>query len=69
MRKEYNFKNAKRGKFFKPKKVQKTLRLDQEIIDFYKRLSEKEGIPYQSLINMTLRKVAVEGGELKISLK
>lgn len=69
MRKEYSFKNAKKGKFHKPKKVQKTLRLDQEIIDFYQRLSEKEGIPYQSLINMTLRKVAVEGGELKISLK
>lgn len=69
MRKEYSFKNAKTGKFHKPKKVQKTLRLDQEIIDFYQRLSEKEGIPYQSLINMTLRKVAVEGGELKISLK
>jgi uncharacterized protein (DUF4415 family) len=69
MRKEYSFKNAQRGKFYKPKKVQKTIRLDQEVLDFYQRLSEKEGIPYQSLINMTLRKIVVEGGELKISLK
>jgi len=68
MRKEYNFKGGSRGKFSKQNKVQKTLRLDHEIIDFYKKLSEKEGIPYQSLINLTLRKFAVEGKELKISL-
>jgi len=69
MKKEYSFKGGVRGRFSKSKKIQKTLRLDREIIDFYKKLAEKEGIPYQSLINLTLRKFVVEGKELKISLR
>jgi len=69
MKKEYNFKKGVRGKFAKAKKVQKTLRLDIEVVDFYKKLAAKEGIPYQSLINLSLRKFAVEGRELKITLK
>ncbi len=67
MRKEYNFKNGIRGKFSKPNKVQKTLRIDLDVLEFYKKLGAKEGIPYQSLINLTLRKFAAEGGILTIS--
>ena len=67
MRKEYNFKNGVRGRFSKTNKVQKTLRLDGDVIEFYKKLAAKEGIPYQSLINLTLRKFAAEGGILTIS--
>jgi uncharacterized protein (DUF4415 family) len=69
MKKEYNFKKGIRGKFHRQKKVQKTLRLDADVLDFYKALSEKEGIPYQTLINLTLRKFAGEGGELVITPK
>ena len=69
MKKEYNFKNAIRGKFYRPKKVQKTLRIDKDILDFYQELANKEGIPYQTLINLTLRKFSGEGGELIISAK
>jgi len=67
MKKEYDFKEGIRGKFFRPKKVQKTLRLDADLIVFYKRLAHKEGIPYQTLINLTLRKFAGEGGDLVIT--
>jgi hypothetical protein len=67
MKKEYKFKNGVRGKFLRPKKIQKTLRLDPEVLDFYVRLAEKEGIPYQTLIGLTLRKFAQEGGVLTIS--
>ncbi|MBI2608434.1 MAG: BrnA antitoxin family protein [Deltaproteobacteria bacterium] len=69
MKKEYNFKNAIRGKFYRPKKVQKTLRIDKDVLDFYQELAKKEGIPYQTLINLTLRKFSGEGGELVISSK
>jgi uncharacterized protein (DUF4415 family) len=69
MKKEYNFKKGVRGKFYRPKKVQKTLRIDADILDFYQVLARKEGIPYQTLINLTLRKFAGEGGELVISSK
>jgi uncharacterized protein (DUF4415 family) len=67
MKKEYNFKNGIRGRFSKANKVQKTLRLDVDVLEFYKKLGAKEGIPYQSLINLTLRKFAAEGGILTIS--
>jgi len=67
MRKEYSFKNGLRGKFSKPNKVQKTLRIDFDVLEFYKKMGAKEGIPYQSLINLTLRKFAAEGGILTIS--
>lgn len=67
MKKEYSFKKGVRGRFLRPKKVQKTLRLDPEVLEFYIRLAEKEGIPYQTLIGLTLRKFAQEGGVLTIS--
>ena len=67
MKKEYSFKGGVRGKFHRPNKVQKTLRLDPDVLNFYIGLSAKEGIPYQTLINLTLRKFATEGGFLTIS--
>jgi uncharacterized protein (DUF4415 family) len=67
MKKEYNFKGGVRGKFHRPNKIQKTLRFDPDVLDFYIRLAEKEGIPYQTLINLTLRKFATEGGVLHIA--
>lgn len=69
MKKEYDFKGGVRGTFYRKKKIQKTLRLDADVLAFYKKLAEKEGIPYQTLINLTLRKFAGEGGELIITTK
>ena len=66
MRKEYNFSKGVRGKFYRPQKVQKTIRLDKDILEFYKRMAMANGIPYQTLINLTLKKFAAEGGELII---
>ena len=64
MKKEYDFSKGTRGKFFRENKIQKTLRLDKEILDFYQKLSKKSGIPYQTLINLTLRKFIAEKGQL-----
>ena len=36
-------------------KQQITIRLESETIDYFKKLSQSEGIPYQNLINMYLR--------------
>ena len=69
MKKEYSFEGAKQGKFYRPRKVPKTIRFDPDILAFYRQLAEQERIPYQTLINMTLRKFAVEGGMLTISSK
>lgn len=67
MRKEYSFKGGVRGRFYRPNKVQKTIRLDPDVLEFYMNLAKEEGIPYQTLIGLTLRKFAQEGGVLTIS--
>jgi uncharacterized protein (DUF4415 family) len=67
MKKDYNFKTGVRGRFYRPNKVQKTIRLDPDVLEFYVRLAKEEGIPYQTLIGLTLRKFAQEGGVLTIN--
>jgi hypothetical protein len=67
MRKEYSFKKGVRGRFHRPNKVQKTIRLDPDVLNFYIELAKTERIPYQTLIGLTLRKFAQEGGILTIA--
>ena len=64
MKKEYNFLKGIRGKFYRNSKIKKTIRLDQDVLQFYQRMAAANGIPYQSLINLTLRKFLAEKGEL-----
>lgn len=66
MKKEYDFSKGVRGKFYRPNKIQKTIRLDASVIEFYKKMGEKNGIPYQTLINLTLLKFIAEKSDLKI---
>lgn len=68
MKKEYDFNKAVRGKFYRSNKVQKTIRLDEDILDYFNRMAKKTGIPYQTLINMCLRKFANEESKLVIRL-
>ncbi len=69
MKKEYDFKNGIRGRFYKNKKIQKTLRIDEDILDFFTRFAKAEGIPYQTLINLALRKFTVGESQIVLSLK
>lgn len=64
MKKEYNFSKGVRGKFYRPKKVQKTLRLDKDVLSYYQKIAQHYGIPYQTLINLTLKKFAAEGDSI-----
>jgi len=41
--------------YFKKLKKQVTIRLEEEVVDYFKGLSEEMGIPYQSLINLYLQ--------------
>jgi len=66
MKKEYNFSKGVRGKFYRPSKIQRTIRLDKEVLEYYQEMAKANNIPYQTLINLTLRKFAVEKGELVI---
>ena len=64
MKKEYDFSRGERGKFLRKNKVQRTLRIDADILKFFEDMAEEAGIPYQTLINLTLRKFANDDGEI-----
>ena len=53
---DYDFSDGVRGRFYKPKKIPTTLRLDNDIILFFKKKASEEKVPYQTLINALLRK-------------
>jgi len=67
MRDEYDFTQARTNPYTGRLKKQVTIRLDVDIIDYFKALSSKDGIPYQTLINMYLADCAANKRELTIS--
>ena len=67
MKKEYNFSKGIRGKFHRPRKVQKTIRFDKDVLDFYQRMAQENGIPYQTLINLVLKKFVAEEDQLVLN--
>ena len=54
MKKEYDFTNAKKNPYSKNLKKQITINISEEILEYFKDLSEKTSIPYQTLINFYL---------------
>jgi predicted DNA binding CopG/RHH family protein len=67
MRKEYDFSKAKKNPYAAQLKKSVTIRLDEEAIAYFKGISAKVGIPYQSLINLYLRDCAATHRELDMS--
>jgi len=65
MRDEYDFSEAKPNPYAKALKRQVTIRLDEPTIEYFKKLSEEVGVPYQSLINLYLRDCAVSEKKLE----
>lgn len=55
LKEEYDFSKGIRGRFYRPKKISTSLRLDDDILLFFKKLASEKKIPYQTLINLVLR--------------
>ena len=57
MRKEYDFSiiKGRKNPYAKRLKKQITIRMGVDIIEYFRRLAEETGIPYQNLINLYLR--------------
>lgn len=51
----YDFTDGVRGRFYKPKKIPTSMRLDNDIILFLKKEASEKKIAYQTLINNLLR--------------
>lgn len=66
MREQYDFSNSIANPYTKKNKKQITIRLDNDVIDYFKRLSEQNGVPYQNLINLYLKDCAHQNKELKL---
>ncbi len=64
MRKEYDFSKSRKNPYAKLLKKQITIRLEEDVIDYFKKLAGKTGIPYQNLINLYLKDCAASGRKL-----
>lgn len=66
MRAHYDFSKMKgrRNPYVRFLKQSVTIRLDREIVDYFKALAVKAGVPYQHLINLYLRDCVARRKEL-----
>lgn len=69
MKKEYDFSKMKSRKNPYASKLKKpiTIRLSEDVIGYFKEMSEESGVPYQSLINLYLRDCAKQHRKIDIS--
>jgi len=57
MKKEYDFSKMKkrRNPYASSLKKPVSIRLGEDVIEYFKSMSDETGVPYQSLINLYLR--------------
>lgn len=58
MRQEYDFSKSKKNPYAKKLTKQLTLRVEEEIIDYFQTLSKEVGLSYQDLIHLYLKDCA-----------
>ena len=66
MREEYDFSKSTRNPYTKKLRKAVTIRLGVDIIDYFRRISDETGIPYQTLINLYLRDCAQSNRKLDL---
>ena len=69
MRQEYDFSKALKNPYAAKLTKQVTIRLDEDSIGYFKSISEQDGIPYLSLINLYLRDCAAQNRKLDLRWK
>lgn len=55
MKQDYDFSQWVNIPYLKKLKNQVTIRLENEVVDYFKKLAEETGIPYQSPIELYLQ--------------
>jgi predicted DNA binding CopG/RHH family protein len=61
MRKEYDFSKSVKNPYTKKLKKPISIRIDPDTIEYFKKLAEETGIPYQNLMNHYLADCASKG--------
>ena len=69
MRTNYDFSKGVKNPYVKRLKKQISIRLEADVIQYFKGLSAETGIPYQNLINLYLRDCASESRKLTLLWK
>lgn len=69
MKKEYDLSKMKSRKNPYASKLKKpvTMRLSQDVVDYFKEMAEEKDVPYQSLINLYLRDCVAHHRKIDIS--
>lgn len=68
MRKEYDFSKMKSRKnpYISKLKNPVTIRLSEDVIEYFKGMAEESGVPYQSLINLYLQDCVLQHRKIDI---
>ncbi len=67
MKAEYDFSNARKNPYAKRLSRPVTIHLDGNVVTYFKNMSAKSGIPYQTLINLYLSDCAANNRKIDIS--
>ena len=67
MKKEYDFSKGTKNPYAKLLKKQITINISEEVLDYFKELSEQTSIPYQTLINFYLMECVKNKKKLNIT--
>lgn len=69
MKSEYDFSKMKSrpNPFASKLKKPVTMRLSEDVVDYFKSMAEASGVPYQSLINLYLRDCLAQSRKVQIS--
>ena len=69
MKAEYDLAKLKSRKNPYATKLKKpvTMRLSEDVVEYFKRMAEEAGVPYQSLINLYLRDCLVHNRKVTIN--
>jgi uncharacterized protein (DUF4415 family) len=68
MKAEYDLSQMKSRKNPYAAKLKKpvTMRLSEDVVEYFKKMADEAGMPYQSLINLYLRDCVSQNRKLKI---
>ena len=69
MKAEYDFSKmkARRNPYASKLKKSVTMRLSEDVVEYFKAMAAEAGIPYQSLINLYLRDCVMRHREVQIA--
>ena len=69
MKSEYDLSKLKARKNPYASKLKRpvTMRLSEDVVEYFKRMAEEAGVPYQSLINLYLRDCLAQNRKVKIN--